>query len=427
MNYFLNKWEPKKRFEKIVKETAKVVIFIMFVGFLVLPFCLFPEKVKRIIKWIWMSCIAVNWDIFLEYKNIKTDRKCSPAITVFVVTTLSYLCNYWNLISVPIVAGASIVVGVLEFAITIAITKTLRFNEKQEIKEYSPTAIRGILLGSLYVCSIVLFFMGLSTSKTIQLVSGCVAVVLLTISVLITISNGVSPKRSIVNIVGVTVDIISLLALIVYLIYLLPQENNLQTIVLTIVASVIGGALALAGVAWTIKQGEKARKEDQDRIERERKESEKKKYEPLVFCIDPEHIAFKNSLGARFDNPVNSDKMETTITGRGQYGIETLCLRNVDYSFSSLKGICLNDDVICFEIAQTFDKNQNYHIVFDFDVNYNEKIKEVSLLLVDLLGNYYILTTNYIIEKRKIAIQSGIELNPVTVDFENLTITKEVK
>ena len=92
-----------------------------------------------------------------------------------------------------------------------------------------------------------------------------------------------------------------------------------------------------------------------------------------------------------------------------------------------MKGICCNDDVICFEIAQAFDKNKNYRINFEFEFDYNEEIKEISLLLVDLLEKYYILTTNYTIEKRMIAIQSGIELIPVKVDYENLTITKEVK
>lgn len=49
------------------------------------------------------------------------------------------------------------------------------------------------------------------------------------------------------------------------------------------------------------------------------------------------------------------------------------------------------------------------------------------MLLVDLLDNYYALTTNFGIEDNTIFINSGIELVPVTVDFENLTITKEVK
>lgn len=427
MNYFLNKWQPKNRFENIVKGTVKVVIFIMFAGFLVLPFCQFPEKVKQIIKWVWIGCIALNWDIFLEYKNIKTDRKCSPAITVFTITTLSYLCNYWGLIPVPVVVGCSIVVGILEIVITIAVTKTFRVSEKQEIKEFSPSVINGILLGSLYVCSIVLFFMGLGTSKTMQLVSGCVAVMLLTISVLITISNGVSPQKRIVNIVGFTIDIISLLALMVYLIYLLPQENNLQTIVLTIAASVIGGALALAGVAWTIKQSEKVRKEDLERQYQEKREEEIRKNRPLVFCADSRHVEIKESTGIRFDCPFTNDKIKIRRRDSGRYYFKMLCLRNADYSFSSLKGICCNDDVICFEIAQAFDKNKNYRINFEFEFDYNEEIKEISLLLVDLLEKYYILTTNYTIEKRMIAIQSGIELIPVKVDFENLTITKEVK
>ena len=54
----------------------------------------------------------------------------------------------------------------------------------------------------------------------------------------------------------------TLLGLIVYLIYLIPSEENLQEIVLSIVAAVIGGAITLAGVAWTIKDNSEKLKEE---------------------------------------------------------------------------------------------------------------------------------------------------------------------
>ena len=64
----------------------------------------------------------------------------------------------------------------------------------------------------------------------------------------------------------IILDIVSVLALIGYLIYLIPggeENNNLQEIVLALVSSVFGGALTLSGVAWTIKKTDNDRKEDE--------------------------------------------------------------------------------------------------------------------------------------------------------------------
>lgn len=48
----------------------------------------------------------------------------------------------------------------------------------------------------------------------------------------------------------------------IYLIYIIENET-LRSIIVTIVAAVIGGLFTLIGVAWTIKKGEKERKEDE--------------------------------------------------------------------------------------------------------------------------------------------------------------------
>lgn len=50
----------------------------------------------------------------------------------------------------------------------------------------------------------------------------------------------------------------------IYLIYKIPtQFENLQTIITTIVAAVLGGALTLVGVAWTIKKSDKDKREEE--------------------------------------------------------------------------------------------------------------------------------------------------------------------
>lgn len=427
MSFLLAKWQTKSKLGKIIRRffsALAIAIFLLFLALPILSFFSFFNELKQIFKWIWIGCAVLNIDILKEYSKTKNDKILRPILSLFAILSLCYLYNYWNFLSIPIVVCSCVIVGVLEVVITIANTKTLKFYKKQNAKELSPTVIHCFVFSGLYICVVILLLLGIFTSKILQFVNGGLAIIFLTVSVFITISNGVSLKKNIINIVFFVIDIITLLTLIVYLIYLVPQDNNLQGVILSVVTAVIGGVLTLSGVAWTIKQTEKARKDDIERMENERKEEEKMKYRPLVFCLDPQHTTVRENLSVYFDNAISNKSIVIKNKGVQDFIVSQLFLRNADFSFSSLKGICVDDNLICFEIAQTLNKNQNYHILFNFGFCYKGKIEEFSLLLVDLLENYYILTTNFDIEGREIFVKSGIELIPVSIDFDNLKIIK---
>lgn len=53
------------------------------------------------------------------------------------------------------------------------------------------------------------------------------------------------------------------IALTIYLIYITPTVNNLQSIVTTIIAAIYGGLLTLVGVAWTIRKQDEIRRDDE--------------------------------------------------------------------------------------------------------------------------------------------------------------------
>lgn len=68
-------------------------------------------------------------------------------------------------------------------------------------------------------------------------------------------------------------------------IYRIPDEK-ISDILLTIISAIIGGALTLIGVAWTIRNGAKERERVENRREKERAEEEKKKAKPyFTFCM----------------------------------------------------------------------------------------------------------------------------------------------
>ena len=108
---------------------------------------------------------------------------------------------------------------------------------------------------------------------------------------------GKKQKNAILDI-SIVFDFLLGVGLTVYLIYLIPDEfNNLQTIVTAIIAAVYGGLLTLVGVAWTIKKGDKDRKEDLERHDREKMEEERKRLVPYI----------KISIGDNITSFVNAE------------------------------------------------------------------------------------------------------------------------
>lgn len=276
METLLRNWKPHHKFTKALRLIIKIIAYLILIGFFVLPFCNFSENISQVSKWVWLGCALLNLDTFTEYKNAKKEKSFYPIASLYAILTLIYLHNYWKIIPLSVVVCGSIIIGLLEFIITVALTKTVRFCEKQKYVEYHPKMIHGFVLGGLYVCSITFFVMGHFVSQLLLFIFGGIALLFLAVSILLSLSNGLSAKKNIINLIGFILDTLSFLALMIYLIYKIPtQFENLQTIITTIVAAVLGGALTLVGVAWTIRRQDDLHRRD-----------EKSKNKPMFrYCI----------------------------------------------------------------------------------------------------------------------------------------------
>ena len=264
MGTLLRNWKPHHKFTKALRLIIKIIAYLILIGFFVLPFCNFSENISQVSKWAWLGCALLNLDTFTEYKNAKKEKLFYPIASLYAILTLIYLHNYWRIIRLSVVVCGSIIIGLLEFIVTVALTKTVRFCEKQKYVEYHPKMIHGFVLGGLYVCSITFFVMGHFVSQLLLFIFGGIALLFLAVSILLSLSNGLSAKKNIINLIGFILDTLSFLTLMIYLIYKIPtQFENLQTIITTIVAAVLGGALTLVGVAWTIKKSDKDKREEE--------------------------------------------------------------------------------------------------------------------------------------------------------------------
>lgn len=365
MKFLLGLWQPKNKFCKFLKGIVKVMAICLLLGFLILPFICFDEAVQDIIKWIWLGCAVCNIDNLWDYKKFHKEKLITPLFSLFAILTLTYLYNYWNYLSLAIVICVSIVIGLLEFIVSIAVYKTIRLTEKMDGKQLPKGVLHGLVLGGLYICALILFILGHFINQNMIFIFGGISLIMLSASVLICIGNGISFKKNIVSTISFVVDVISLLALMGYLIYLIPNNENLQDIVLNIVAAVVGGALTLAGVAWTIK------KTDEDK-----KETQRLTLKPWLFWSNIART-IKGTQQYYFSNPT-LNVIDYKFVG---------CLKNTDNGIAVLKKIITANNEYYPESDAIVDKD-SYFVIF---AHLDEKdiAEAVYLVVEDVLHNEY--------------------------------------
>lgn len=193
---------------------------------------------------------------------------------------------------------------------------------------------------------------------------------------------------------GLLQDFVLGISITIYLIYLIPDTNNLQTIVTAITASVYGGLLTLIGVAWTIKR--------QDDINQEQ---EKKAYRPVVVVqldLPKEVVAFY--IKKVNCNTISFDKNEICTT---PMYIQTIFMNNTDFSHFYLLGLIVNDEKILVEPKQYINREKNFAISFNQKIIYcKTNINKISLYTQDLLGNFYEIPLSYEIVESDILEQT---------------------
>ncbi|MBQ8879755.1 MAG: hypothetical protein IJY69_02805 [Clostridia bacterium] len=383
MKTLLDKWKPKRWFGKAIKVILNIIHAITTIMFLVIPFLKLEDGWLEAFKWIWVGCAILKIDVLADYKKAKEEKIISPTFSMYTLLTFLYLCNYWHLIPLSVAIVVPLVIVTLEVAISICAYKAIRFTPKQALKIQPAKVTAAILLGSVYASAVSLFILGHFLSEAMIFVFGIIAMIMLFSSVISVISKGFSENKSIVSTIGIILDIVSVLALIGYLIYLTPNgedNNNLQDIVLSLTSAVIGGAVTLAGVAWTIK-----------RADDDRNAEERKKAEPLF----------------SFNLMMNDNLTETRIICLAFAGEKDTCdyaniahLTNSDNANFYIRAIKYKNDWC--EVSQSNYVIKNHDIYFVF---YTPEISvdnfEMYIKMEDALGYYHYYKFGYIMHTNK--------------------------
>ncbi|MCH5151551.1 MAG: hypothetical protein J1F65_02695 [Clostridiales bacterium] len=185
-------------------------------------------------------------------------------------------------------------------------------------------------------------------------------------------------EKNIVFDVGLIAEFLIGLGITVYLIYLIPERfDNLQTIVTAVVAAVYGGLLTLIGVAWTIRQQEKIRQDE-----------EKKKYRPVVVVTIVANQESKAIPLTEFpENKISYTKSEALSY---ETYINPIIIRNTEFTPFYIYGIMVDDICVLTEIKIYIDRGGSFVISCEQQFVYTkDEIHSIALLTQDLLGNFY--------------------------------------
>ncbi len=204
------------------------------------------------------------------------------------------------------------------------------------------------------------------------------------------------------------------LALSIYLIYTI-QDTGLQEIVLTVATSVLGGLLALVGVAWTIRDGNTKRQEDFQRLENERREEERKKHIPYIrvaFEREAPPMVADACITSGLDLQKQKDRDLLNGNTFFSVNVENFKIKNLSIGNIILQGVIFHGKFYKFSRLVVVEPGANCQIntTNNWHVSVARPEQSISLIASDVLGNQYQMTCNvtHKFDSRLFGIQTEI-------------------
>lgn len=298
----------------ILRVCIKIVAAIALIAFLVVPFL--SNKIDHsIAQWIWYPAVSI-YSVFaiigcfnnkkqtFQDKMLDFFGKLGSILIIPVVVSI-FVFNYYEINHIWLWVIFAIVLVLVPGALIAYLNFDIKHNNrtKEEIGIAAKNIIKHTFLFWLYDLTYMAIF---NNWLLLTYILGILSVGIVLVGLARTFIFGNKSLQFMLYI-----DLIIGVGLSIYLIYIIPDKFiSLQTIVTTIVAAIYGGLLTLVGVAWTIKQNNEDRKNDAEKIEKEKKENELKLAKPL--------FAVGSDYSGNFDPILFSDKQNANELYRGE-------------------------------------------------------------------------------------------------------------
>lgn len=342
--------------------------------------------------------------IITTLKNAKKDKKyyydilCASPLMLLEIVNIFMIFDCGFLGFKTIIVGISLI-SVLLIEIFISI-RTLFHNSFG--KENTP-----VVLLTLAIISCMFSLANLSTgnveyAKTFAII--CFGIAYLVAIALYTnrfIYKQKNPEKTISSIIGIVFwGAIITITFPFYINWCGFLGDSFNTFV-DVYAAVLGGGITLAGVAWTIKDGNDKRKEDLDRVEMERKEDDRRKHRPIMHVYAGPYSGLKTDINVMkwLKNTEHISK-EATEKLKVPNKIRSCYFGNTEFSNVYVWGIKLNGNITNFDSIRYIKKDSYFYLDFSDKPIYTEKtIETISLIIEDVLENLYELPLDFAYSK----------------------------
>ena len=170
-------------------------------------------------------------------------------------------------------------------------------------------------------------------------------------------------------------DVLFGLSITTYLIFII-EDSSLQTIVTSIVSAVFGGYITLLGVAWTIKDNNEKRTED-----------ERKSKIPYLYLSKEQTDSTFKSFGPILDQAFKEFNSDTEHC----FSINDFIVKNSNNSDCIPIGFYINDKLFKFDNTFFVERGSLIKIQTTIRHSLNTDVSNISLSLIieDTIGNWY--------------------------------------
>ena len=354
---------------KVFKKIAVAIVGLTsLIAFLVVPF-LHNCIDHTLAQWVWYPAIAI---LALKsiIENVRNKRPMFKTqlfnflrkwgeFGVYPIFISIFVFNYYEIDYAwmwVIFGMVVLLVFALFFSLWIFYIKTEHPSEENKQKSLSGT-MKAICLYWM----IDLFYMSIFNDWLIPtFVFGILSVVIISLNLTTVFLNGTKNLRFFV-----VLEMILALIMSGYLIFIIPNEK-IQEIVLTIIASLLGGVLTLLGVAWTIK------KADEDK-----RDMQRLSLKPWIVWVHERRIVVSEQQNCFFSLSGCRETDSTAIA----------CLKNTDNGIAILKKIITAQFEYYPSGDATVDKNSKFILRVSFDES--DRQEDMRLIVEDVLHNEY--------------------------------------
>lgn len=258
-----------------------------------------------------------------------------------------------------------------------------------KIKWFEKNNIFDLVVGGVFIIAFILLFVSLKFNLII-LEYICAAIIFVCMIVSL-IHPLVSKTRT--TFTGWIVAILSFVLFVSTAIEVLIniQDDKALSIAIPLVASSITGFLTLAGVGLSIKHNYLQNYEDYIR-----------KNKPYIYIFCNPHYGPYVEIPI-IDRIIETKKGFSTIDNCNgadeSYSIGRIYIGTTDFSMCSFVGIRINKKpLIKFDYEELLLKKERYNFYLNYDFMLKEELKNLELILEDVIGNLYKAKVNFDLE-----------------------------